>query len=189
VPIHRIVTAGLVLGLGIALGGCSPDETTERPPKHAVAQPTPTPTATPEKTVTKDASRKPRGNDSASATAFVKRFLAAHNDALATGDFSEVTAMSSDGCQGCQMAASYYSKLYDDGGRVEGGAFTKPTFEVEPQSDGTTIVKVTSTVSAYTIVTADGTEQKFPSKRDVSTFTLTKGSDGEWQVASWEYGS
>ncbi|MEQ4204973.1 DUF6318 family protein [Actinopolymorpha sp. B9G3] len=181
--------AGLAVGLGLALGACggSPGSTDE-PKKDTKARPS----ASASPSVSASPSSAAKGadvaaDDEAAAKRFVQTFLAAHDQAMADGDFSAVTAMSADECGNCQMSATYYSQLYEEGGKVEGGTFTKPTFNVSGRDDDSVVVEVKSTVSAYEIVSAAGSSKKFPAKPNASTFTLKKDADGTWHVAGWTY--
>ncbi|MGH3489914.1 MAG: DUF6318 family protein [Actinopolymorphaceae bacterium] len=181
--------AGLAGGLAMALGACggTPDD-----PEGATKDARPRPSASASATASESPSPAAKGaevaaDDEAAAKKFVQRFLSAHDKAMTDGDFSAVTAMSADECGNCQMSATFYSKLYEDGGKVEGGTFTDPKYQVTGKDDGSVVVEVTSTVSAYEIVSADGSTKEFPAKDNDSTFTLTKSADGSWHIASWTY--
>jgi hypothetical protein len=183
--------AGLAVGLGLVLGACggSPDNAAE-PKKDS--SPRPSASASAKASASSSSTTEAKGAEVAAAEEkaakeFVQKFLAAHNQAMADGDFSAVTAMSDDACGNCQMSATYYSQLYEDGGKVVGGTFTKPRFEVSAKGDGSVVVKVKSSVSAYEIVSAAGSSKKFPAKSSDSTFTLTKAAGGTWRVKEWTH--
>jgi hypothetical protein len=178
---------GLAVGLGLALGACggSPDDAEDTAAKDS--KPRPSASASAKTSASPSSAANVAADDEAAAKKVVQRFLAAHDKAMADGDFSAVTAMSTDECANCRMSATYYAKLYEDGGKVEGGAFTEPRFKVSAKDDGSVVVEVASTVSAYEIVGADGSSKDFPAKRNDSTFTLTKDVDGSWRVVAWTY--
>lgn len=179
--------AGLAGGLVLALGACggAPDEAPGNTAKDS--KPRPSTSASASTSASPSSSGKEAADDEAEAKEFVERFLSAHDKAMTDGDFSVVTAMSDDECGNCQMSATFYSKLYEDGGKVEGGTFTDPKYEVKGKDNGSVVVEVTSTVSAYEIVGADGSTKEFPAKDNDSTFTLKKNADGSWHIASWTY--
>lgn len=124
--------------------------------------------------------------DEAEVKAFVTAFMAAYDKAAVTGDFAAVEKLQASTCGGCKQNLRFLKSIYDDGGRIEGGAYTNPKLRVLGGSEKSISVRAESTIAAYKVYKSSGqvAEEK-PAKADLSIFIVGRTASGSWQITSW----
>lgn len=120
--LHRLTALALVGSLALGASGCGDDSPSPAPStSSAAASPTPTATATgPAAPVLPElASRK----DAVGAKAFVKFYFAALTHAMKTGDTELMDKFAAKDCETCVGIAKKIRRIYDAGGRNDGGGW------------------------------------------------------------------
>lgn len=117
---------------------------------------------------------------------FVQEYLDAQNAATKDGDFSRVEPFI-ENCQVCAESRAYIEGAYDDGGRVEGGLFTKPKIDASAERDGRVTVTVVSTISAYKTIDGSGTEVESGPAEDQTYQYSVAEKDGEWKLVAGRF--
>lgn len=100
------------------------------------------------------------------AVAFANGWIASLNHAMETGDTSQLSDMSSDGCGGCDSYIGKVDEIYGAGGRLTGGEWSASDFEVEFKQS-----------RAIVYFRASWDEGKFTEKRGDAEQVSPSGSD------------
>ena len=193
-----LLVAATAAVLTVAGCGGSPEPPAVSDPEPTTSstqapEPTPAPTsAPPSPAVTTTGGPRnvisPKAIDpavAAEAKSFVQTFIKTIDQASVTGKFDAIKKLYTDACTGCRSNVRTLERVYDDGGRIEGGSYTNPRLTVGDSSGGTVLIAVDSTIAAYKIFNAAGkVVQNEPAKADVSTFFVRKDSNG-WRVVAW----
>jgi hypothetical protein len=180
--------------LSLLVAGCGgpPEPKTIDPPKPpATEEPSAkqTPSPTPSTATTRPGKEVGKGEVdtalAADAQAFVRDFMKTYDEAAVSGEFADVESMYADSCYGCKNYVSGLRKVYQSGARVEGGEFAQPKFKTVEASGNRAIFQVSSTISAYKIVSSSGEViDSKPAESDSSSFVATRNSNG-WQITAW----
>ncbi|WP_235499933.1 DUF6318 family protein [Aeromicrobium sp. Leaf289] len=100
------------------------------------------------------------------AVAFANSWVASLNYAMETGDTTQLSDMSSDGCGGCDSYIGKVDGIYGAGGRLTGGGWSASDFEVEVKQS-----------RAIVYFKASWDEGKFTEERGAAERVSPSGSD------------
>ena len=173
---------GVVAVLGevcVLLVGCSEDD-----PRPRMA-PTPTPSATP--TPSQMLSVEPTPIESPEVLGpegTVRAWIEARNQAMATGDTADVTALSGSGCSSCRDLIAPIEETYAQGGRYETSGWTVVRSKVEGNVDAIASVTVALRLAGGTTYdSAEAAPINYPAERRIAVFELAKDVDTTWLVS------
>lgn len=120
------------------------------------------------------------------AEVFVQDFLAKYDEAAGSGDFAPVTELYTETCGVCQNYVSSFRSVYEDGGRIEGGGFTDPSFTIVGGTADSVVIEVQSTIAPFEVIDADGeTVDSSSAEPSTDQFRVQKDADGNWLVIGW----
>ncbi len=170
VTVTAIVTAIGMLVLGLA--GCTSDDppTTDPPPRPTTSAPVPSPTPT-------DLSVAPPGE---TARAFIRRWVALGDQMQATGDTAAFLAVAGPDCDSCRKFASRVARIYDAGGRIDGGS--ERIVSLKRESRTQFVLTVSAAPTEY-VESADGPRKELPGGTYRSRLYLADPG-GRWLVGA-----
>lgn len=166
----------LIVGLVLAVGGCSSD---------AEPSPMPTPSSRPSESVSESPSATPpampaeaSGTSPAAAKAFVRHYFDQINYAALTGDTAPLRALSADECESCDAIASNVEGIYGDGGHIAEERWTVRSVDVLRVAEGQATLSVGARLGREVIVDSDGgTTVKKGGKQPMTVFLAADGNN------------
>jgi hypothetical protein len=148
---------GIAVGAVIvaALAGCNGEETAAAPNSSPSASQSETPSPTASATATRPAPTPPAEaseHTDLGAIAFAKHFVEVLNYTAASGDTSQLSAISSTRCTTCRQIIELTREAYANGGYIRGRGWTVMTQSVfRPGSSGMRIVRLDVDTAAQTV--------------------------------------
>ncbi len=194
---RRIAFAALALP--VLLTGCTHAEPVPKMPEAAGSTPTPSAPSAPSASETSEPTGpiapiaptlppEAQGKGVKAAEAFVRHYYETVNYAQATGDTHYLRSLGSPGCSACTGGVDTIDRVVNQGGTIEGGAYTVTDATVSSRRDfpGAALYYVTvQVVSADQRVTGTkGLDGHYGGGRTKLRFGVL-ASDGGLQVASW----
>lgn len=204
-----MVVATVAAAAAVVLAGCTDetpaagtlDEQSNRKTVTATSEPTEEPSTEPSESETTEANQTPEDVEdgegqlppdqldsdlTAEAEAFVEEFMAAYDEAAVSGDLAKVKEMYTEACGVCASHISDLTRIYDAGGRLEGGGYIDPALKVVGGSGDMVVIEVTSEIGDITVFDADGNAvNEIPSYTATEEFRVQRGADDQWQVIGW----
>jgi hypothetical protein len=168
----RAVLAALVAGC--LLVACSDDD-----PEPKVADPTPSAAHTSSTAPTAPSTGAIRDPEST-----LGAWVAAQNEALATGSTAALRALEADECQGCADFPDAIDETYNAGGSYEGGAWKLVNSHVEASSDSTANLTAAIRIAGGTTIPKAGAD---PVHYDPQNHLMSFGmvvEGGEWRFTA-----
>jgi len=141
-----MLRAAVVVSLALVVGGCSEDE-----PKPSTLPPAPTASAGDGALPVDVQQATP-----VAASNFIRHFLDVVNEGFASGDATQVRALSAPTCGTCRSFADAIDSPSDSEERIEGGRFTVTDVATTLLPDGAASSLVTYTVSEVRVSRPNG---------------------------------
>ncbi len=180
----RPAAFALAVMLGASpLAGCGGGDPVESRPS---ASPTPSPTPAASTPVVPSLPPEAQQDSRKGAVAFVRHYIELLNYAQATGHVDGVVALSSTACDDCDVITKRLAKLYQDGGRISGGALAVEEIDARRNAaeNGWTLLVRVSSGEQTVYETGDAAPKTLPGgRRSMSFFVVRDGSD--WKVKQW----
>lgn len=144
----KILRAAVVVSLALVVGGCSADE-----PKPSTLPPAP-----PASSLASDGALPVDAQQATpvAASNFIRHFLEVVNEGFASGDATQVLALSAPTCGTCRSFAAAIDSPSDPEERIAGGQFTVTDVATTLLPDGAASSLVTYTVSEVRVSRPNG---------------------------------
>ncbi len=170
-PTGTLLRAGLTAAVSLALvAGCSDD------PKPATLK---TPTATPTSTTASPTPSTPE----AQIEATMRAYFEATNNAIKTGDVTELKSFSSMGCP-CRKVVKSIIKTVEAGGRFEGLRYDVQRISVHDVDGNTGLAEVVAHLPPYKVFDGDGAvTEDSPGGKLHTDFSLVRSGD-RWIIGN-----
>lgn len=179
---HLAYAAGAA---ALALAGCGGDDPTPQvadPTSSASVSASPSASAA----VEKEAWEKKTDDG---AVAFVEHWLEVFSTAFQSGKVQDLQTLHADSCSACAGFEQLISDAWNNGGRIEGGAWTASSLAPSQNPpDGKAAISATVEQPNQVIIDSDGTKTQTPAGSADYLFELNWTS-GEWQVANFSIAS
>jgi hypothetical protein len=171
----RLRCALATLVAGVVLVACSDDDAEPR-----VSDPTPSAATASAGATAGTSPSSPASSDPEEAAS---HWIAAQNEALATGSTQQLHALSAPGCRGCEEFATPIEQVFEAGGSYEGGTWKLISTHIESERADAAALTAAVRIAAGTTIPAAGADPvRYDEQSHLMKFELVREA-GAWLFA------
>lgn len=169
----------LAVVAALVLTGCGDSADPASPPRAS-----PTSTSSPSVSAAPSLPPAAAAHTKAGAIAFVRHYIALFNRAQTSGDTSEMKSLAKPTCVSCRSVVSAIRRVYDHGGRAEGGNLTIQGAQAVPSTHGQTEVDITGKFGRSLIFEQGKSTPRVTKGGSVVATFYVRYTD-RWVIARW----